>query len=187
MVNCLVKLFRRHCVLEKVLEVELVFFLIFDEWLSEAEMNAILRCSKLHECCELKMHAAVPKYSIGSILSWLTWRYPFQQFVESHLRYFLRGPKTAISNGCVRWELWGGRINNLILFSIQYRINLPVTWLQWPSQIRTLGLPFAFVRVWGSKEPWSHCKPWSFDVQPFVLLVNSHPCGTWTSEVHCVL
>ena len=64
--------------------------------------------------------------------------------------YFLRGLKIEMSRGWVKCEEGGGKLSSLMLLFMQCSIKSPVTWLPWPSHIKTRGFSPAFWRIWGS-------------------------------------
>src|SRR2546423_8336291 len=64
-----------------------------------------------------------------------------------------------------------------MLFSLQWRINLLLTWLLCLSQIKTRGHPCAFSLVLGSNTCCSHANPCSLLVHPFELQVNTQSFG----------
>ena len=95
------------------------------------------------------------------------------------VRRFFRGPKIATSSGCNTCEVWGGSIRSEIRFCIQCDIKLPLIWLSWPSQIRSLCCSclfesVAFSLVEGSKTRFSYSNPWRLLVHPFVFAEKCH-------------
>jgi hypothetical protein len=90
------------------------------------------------------------------------------------VRCFFKGLKIATLSGCNTCEVCGGSIRSEIRFCMQCDIKLPLMWLSWPSQIRSLccSCPFesvAFALVEGSKTRFSHSKLCKLLIHPFVF------------------